>query len=257
MKKHRRSGVRGDDDILATDSENDINRQISKHEIFPKDNALKERDHRRAKTLVSGKGARVSKDTYDDTDKSGSEEEIDSLDGGGKGREKGREKGMGYKRDSNVSSRLHSKYSTGQNSPRHFSSRISEESETKSLGGTFSLQSHNLKKLDEIKSKINSGLANAAGSKNSRIIKNTLDLMKNPIISAIKKTLKLNTKGGKSMPKEYSIAMVPPKIFELMDAIMQEKVWVDIEAETGPIEGRAAVPFHTFMYDVVLMRYGL
>lgn len=30
--------------------------------------------------------------------------------------------------------------------------------------------------------------------------------------------------------------MVPSKVYELMDNVMQEKVWLDLEAEVGPIE---------------------
>ena len=115
----------------------------------------------------------------------------------------------------------------------------------------------NLKKITDIKSRINTGLAEADGSKNSRIIKKQIDLMKNPIIAAIKKTLRVNEKNKKKMPKEYYIAMMPFKIFELMDSVMQEKVWVDIEAESGPIATRAALPFHQFMYDVMIMKFGL
>lgn len=81
--------------------------------------------------------------------------------------------------------------------------------------------------------------------------------MKNPIISAIKKTLKLNEKNNKKLPKDYNIAMVPSKIYELMDNVMQEKVWVDLESEGSTLENRSAVPFHTFMYDVMIMKFGL
>ena len=111
--------------------------------------------------------------------------------------------------------------------------------------------------MKDIKSKINTGLANADGSKNSRIIKKQLDLMKNPIISAIKKTLTLSEKKNKKLPKDYHIAMVPTKIYEIMDNVMQEKVWIDLESEAGPLESRAAIPFHTFMYDVMIMKFGL
>lgn len=75
----------------------------------------------------------------------------------------------------------------------------------------------NLKKLGDIKSRINTGLANADGSKNSRIVKASLDLMKNPIIAAIKKTLKLTSKKNKQLQKDFRIAMVPNKILEIMD----------------------------------------
>ena len=81
--------------------------------------------------------------------------------------------------------------------------------------------------------------------------------MKNPIISAIKKTLKLSAKKNKKLMKDFKIAMVPNKIFELMDNVMQEKVWIDIEQESGDLETRSAVPFHTFMYDVMIMKFGL
>lgn len=81
--------------------------------------------------------------------------------------------------------------------------------------------------------------------------------MKNPIIAAIKKTLKLNKKNNKKLSKDYQIAMVPSKIYEMMDNVMQEKVWIDLESESGPLEDRSAVPFHTFMYDVMIMKFGL
>ena len=44
--------------------------------------------------------------------------------------------------------------------------------------------------------------------------------MKNPIISAIKKTLQVNEKKNKKLLKDYHIAMVPNKIYELMDNVM-------------------------------------
>ena len=53
------------------------------------------------------------------------------------------------------------------------------------------------------------------------------------------------------------MAMVPSKIYELMDNVMQEKVWIDLENETQDIEKRQAIPFHSFMYDVMIMRFGL
>ena len=81
--------------------------------------------------------------------------------------------------------------------------------------------------------------------------------MKNPIISAIKKTLRINEKNKKKLPKDYHIAMVPSKIYELMDQVMQEKVWLDLENEADELEKRSAVPFHSFMYDVMIMRFGL
>ena len=57
----------------------------------------------------------------------------------------------------------------------------------------------NLKKVKEIKSKINSGLAEAYGSQNRRITANAVLAMRNPIISAIKKTLKLSQKKDKKL----------------------------------------------------------
>ena len=38
---------------------------------------------------------------------------------------------------------------------------------------------------------------------------------------------------------------------------MQEKVWIDLETESSDVLNRQAVPFHTFMYDVMIMRFGL
>ena len=123
--------------------------------------------------------------------------------------------------------------------------------------GSYGNLATNLQKVKDIKAKINTGLANAEGSKNSRIIKKQLDLMKNPIISAIKKTLQVNEKKKTKLSKDFYIAMVPSKIYELMDTVMQEKVWIDLESEVGALESRSAVPFHTFMYDVMIMKFGL
>ena len=69
-------------------------------------------------------------------------------------------------------------------------SQDAESEGSKSFGSVSNVET-NLQRVKDIKSKINTGLANADGSKNSRIIKKQLDLMKNPIISAIKKTLML------------------------------------------------------------------
>ena len=51
--------------------------------------------------------------------------------------------------------------------------------------------------------------------------------------------------------------MVPSKIYEIMSNVMQEKVWADIEQESGDITSRLPVPFPSFMFDVMLMKYGL
>ena len=107
-------------------------------------------------------------------------------------------------------------------------------------GGSALGHGMDLKNLEKIKARINTGLADADGSKNSRIIKHNLDLMKNPIISAIKKTLKLSANKDKKSQKDYHIAMMPSKIYDLMDTVMQEKVWIDIEAESSDLVNRQA-----------------
>ena len=38
---------------------------------------------------------------------------------------------------------------------------------------------------------------------------------------------------------------------------MQEKVWVDLDREVGPIENRKNGPFHQFIYDSIIMQKGL
>jgi hypothetical protein len=42
-----------------------------------------------------------------------------------------------------------------------------------------------------------------------------------------------------------------------MNQTMQDKVYRDIENETGPFAQRQAQPFPTFMYDSMIMQYGL
>ena len=80
--------------------------------------------------------------------------------------------------------------------------------------------------------------------------------MKNPIISAIKKTLRV--KNDKRAMRDYGISMIPMKIYEIVDLVMQDKVWSDLENESNEdLYQRMPVPFHTFMYDAMIMRFGL
>jgi hypothetical protein len=58
---------------------------------------------------------------------------------------------------------------------------------------------------------------------------------KNPILSAIKDMIKLEKKkGGKNIKMNFP-PMLPANICSLIDPIMQEKVWIDLEREIGPI----------------------
>ena len=112
--------------------------------------------------------------------------------------------------------------------------------------------------MKKIKSKVNSGLISAQGTQNKRIVKDTIEIMKNPIISAIKKTIQMSMKKNKKLEKEYMIAMLPSKILDIMDIVMFEKVWIDIENEEKEmIEQRQPTPFHSFMYDHMIMKFGL
>ena len=58
----------------------------------------------------------------------------------------------------------------------------------------------NIERVNEIKTKVNNGLAKAVGSKNKNVIKKTVKDMKNPIITAIKKTLQLS---NNKLTKDY------------------------------------------------------
>ena len=59
---------------------------------------------------------------------------------------------------------------------------------------------------------------------------------KNPIINAIKDMIKIERKkAGKNMKLNIP-PMLPSSICALIDPIMQEKVWIDLDRETGPIE---------------------
>ena len=78
--------------------------------------------------------------------------------------------------------------------------------------------------------------------------------MKNPILTSIKKTLSLP---NHELTQDYYLALDPSKTIQILDEIMREKVVRDLENEDGPIHGRHAVPFHQFMYDSMIMRFGL
>lgn len=87
-----------------------------------------------------------------------------------------------------------------------------------------------------------------------RRITNTAELYKNPILVAIQKALGV---GYKKLGSEYQICMLPPVVFDILNQTMQDKVYRDIENESGPVAQRLAVPFPTFMYDSMIMQYGL
>jgi len=78
--------------------------------------------------------------------------------------------------------------------------------------------------------------------------------MKNPIVSAITKTLKL---GKTKLTGEYQVCLLPNQVYAILEPVMVEKVLVDLENEKGDVEKRAAIPFYTFMYDQMIMRFGL
>ena len=91
----------------------------------------------------------------------------------------------------------------------------------------------NLRKVSKIKSKVNTGLAEAYNYRNKRITKEAVMVMKNPIITAIKRTLTINKKQDLRIKRDYKMAMVPAKIYETLDTVMQEKVWADLENEVA------------------------
>lgn len=47
--------------------------------------------------------------------------------------------------------------------------------------------------------------------------------------------------------------MLPMQIYQIMDQMMQDKVYFDLDTWSGPVAERAAVSFATFMYDTMLM----
>ena len=61
----------------------------------------------------------------------------------------------------------------------------------------------NLDNISNIKAKVETGLGDALGTTNKRIIKDAQEIMKNPIISAIKKTMQLSKKKNKKLEKDY------------------------------------------------------
>ena len=59
------------------------------------------------------------------------------------------------------------------------------------------------------------------------------------------------------MPADYKINMLPNAIIALIDPIMQEKCWSDLDKEKTEIQTRKMQPFHQFIYDAVVMSKGL
>ena len=51
--------------------------------------------------------------------------------------------------------------------------------------------------------------------------------------------------------------MEPQKLLSLLDGVMCDKVWNDLDQEKGPLDQRVPGAFHTFMFDAMIMSYGL
>jgi hypothetical protein len=51
--------------------------------------------------------------------------------------------------------------------------------------------------------------------------------------------------------------MLPPQFYAILDQVMQDKVYYDLELENASLSERQPVSFPTFMYDSLLMQYGL
>lgn len=93
------------------------------------------------------------------------------------------------------------------------------------------------------------------GEKGKERGKVAFDPTANPIIQAIYKV----TNGGPKakLSKEHFYKMDPQKIFTLLDNLIQDRVYMDLETATGPVSERVIVPFANFLYDQVLMNFGL
>jgi len=78
--------------------------------------------------------------------------------------------------------------------------------------------------------------------------------MKNPILDAIKDTLRI---GKQKLSKEYFISMKPHQIMTLMDNMMCDKALEDLRCENLPIKDRRIKSFASFMFFTMLMQYGL
>lgn len=64
--------------------------------------------------------------------------------------------------------------------------------------------------------------------------------MKNPIIAAIRHTLR---HGIKKIGKEYQLIMPPSQVVNMLNSIMMDKVFADLENEKGSILTRGQIPF--------------
>jgi hypothetical protein len=78
----------------------------------------------------------------------------------------------------------------------------------------------------------------------------TVAEMKNPILDAIKDTLKI---GKSKLSKDYFMNMKPAQIMTLMDNMMCEKAIDDLRCETLPIKDRRTKSFASFMFYTMLM----
>ena len=63
--------------------------------------------------------------------------------------------------------------------------------------------------------------------------------------------------GKQKLSPDYFLCMLPPQFYAIIDQVMQDKVYFDLELGNAPLAERQPVSFPTFMYDSLLMQYGL
>jgi hypothetical protein len=82
------------------------------------------------------------------------------------------------------------------------------------------------------------------------------DVEANPIIEAIYR--KLHMSKGNKLSADHFLCMLPSLIYSVTDQIIQDKVYADLEAShSGVVMERCPVSFPTFMYDSMIMQYGI
>lgn len=82
------------------------------------------------------------------------------------------------------------------------------------------------------------------------------DVEANPIIEAIYRKLNMSKKN--KLSADHFLCMLPNLIYSVTDQIIQDKVYADLEASHSVlIMERCPVSFPTFMYDSMIMQYGI
>lgn len=75
------------------------------------------------------------------------------------------------------------------------------------------------------------------------------------MIDAISKAM--STYQRAHLTKDHFYCMINARIYNLIENMAMDRVYRDLKATAGPVSERRTVPFRVFLFDQMIVNYGL